>query len=311
MRIMKLKYKQLILMVSCIVLSSCITSAWFGELAAKHETIELEFRGTFILLIYYLIYGTVLGTPEGRGLVEIFENLPGLILMNPPLDYDITYHIIKYFITVLEPLYVTAILITGIYLMFLSGSPQGRISARKLLPRLIASMVIVSLSFPILQLIFNVSYELSKDIIDKSPVKINEIFLETINRLVRIFTASTLTTFEGGHPFLLLIFLLVIGMFFILTLRYILLLLFTLIFPLGIFLYTFNIGRGIGRFILEQTILWTFLQVVIALLIVVVNIGVTIFGLTGDLKTIMGITAFLVVIISPLVLMAMVRRFLP
>ncbi|HDI73021.1 MAG TPA: hypothetical protein ENF58_02695 [Candidatus Altiarchaeales archaeon] len=295
----------------CIILIPSITSEWFGEMAVKHEAIELKFRGIFILLIYYLLHGTFIGKPVGHGLLEIFDSLRDLILMNPPLDDHLINHIIEYFITVLEPLYVMAILITGIYLMFLSGSPKGRRKAKLLFPKLIASMVIVSLTFPILQLISNVSYELSKDILDKSPVGIGRIFLDTINDLVRIFTASTLTTFEGGHLFLLFIFFMIIGIFSVLTLRYLLLLIFTLIFPIGIFLYTFNITRDIGRFIVEQTILWTFLQVIIALLIVTANMGITILGFSGDLRTIIGISTFLMVIISPIMLITMVRRFLP
>lgn len=307
-----MRYRKLMMGVCiCITLIPYVFSAWFGESAAQKEAIELEFRGIFVLVIYYLLYGTVMGVPVGHGLLEIFEDLRGLILMNPQLNDDIVYHIIRYFITVLEPLYVTALLVTGIYLMFLSGSPNGRRKAKLLFPRLFISMVIVSLSFPILQLMFSVSYGLSLDILNNSPVEIGGVFLETINSLVIIFAASTLTTFEGGHFFLLFILLLVVGVFSTLILRYIILLIFTLIFPLGIFLYTFNITRGMGRFMLEQTLLWTFLQVLISLVIVVVNIGVTLIGLSGDMGTVAGMVAFLLVIISPMVFTTMVKRFLP
>lgn len=307
-----MRYKKLMIgLCIFIALTPNVSIAWFGEAAAKQEALELEFRETFILLIYYLLYGTVMGVPLGHGLLEIFENLRGLVLMNPPLNHDLIYHVIRYFIIVLEPLYVTTLLVTGIYLMFLSGSPKGRRKAKLLFPRLIASMVAVTLSLQILQIMFGVSYGLSENILDNSGVEINAVFMETIDSLVILFSASTLTTFEGGHMFLLLIFFLVMGLFSILTLRYIILSIFTLIFPLGIFLYTFKISRGVGRFILEQAILWTFLQVVISLLIVVANIGVTLFGLTGDLRTIAGVMAFLMVITSPMMLITLIKKFLP
>ena len=137
------------------------------------------------------------------------------------------------------------------------------------------------------------------------------IFVDTINDLVRVFSVSAITTFDGGYMFLLLIFFLIMSVFLVLALRYVILLFFVLLFPIGIFLYTFSQTRSVGRTILEQTIIWTLMQVAITLIIVTANVGISVFGVFGDLKTIMGITAFIAVVASPAILAAMIKRFLP
>lgn len=307
-----MKQKNRIITIAVIaILFACIAFSWFGETASQKERIELEFRGTFIMVIYSLMYGTVLGTRIDNGLIGIFENLQGIVLMNPPLQYHMIHNIIRYFIVILEPLYITSLLVTALYLIFVSGSPAGRRKAKGLLPLLIASAVAISLTFQILTILFNTSQELSIEIIKVANVDVTEIFLETIEDLMQLFTASTLNLFEGGFFFLLLIFFMITGVFTVLTLRYIVLLFFTMIFPIGIFLYTFEFSRGMGRFILEQTILWTFVQVLIIVILVVVNMGVSVFGITDDLRTIIGVTSFIAVIVSPLILITLIKRFLP
>jgi len=306
-----MKRKKAIAAVTLAIMLSCMATAWFGETASQKESVELQFRATFILFVNYLLYGTLFGQPLDFGLMNVYESLQGLMLINPPLNYGAIYNTIRYFIMILEPLYITAIIATGIYFFFASASPAGRTRARNLLPILVLSMVATSLSINILQILFNFSYELSKGIIVNSKVNPSGIFTQTIDDLVGFFTSSTLATFDGGYLFIVLILFLVGGMFTVLTIRYVVLLFFTLAFPVGIFLYTFSFSRGIGRVILEQTILWTIIQIVVTVIIVIVNIGVDMFGLSGDLRTLMGITAFLAVIISPVILISMVKRFLP
>jgi len=306
-----MKRKKAIAAVTLAIMLSCMATAWFGETASQKESVELQFRATFILFVNYLLYGTLFGQPLDFGLMNVYDSLQGLMLINPPLSYSAIYNTIRYFIMILEPLYITAIIVTGLYFFFSSASPAGRTRARNLLPILVLSMVATSLSINILQILFNFSYELSKGIIVNSKVNPSGIFTQTIDDLVGFFTSSTLATFDGGYLFIVLILFLVGGMFTVLTIRYVVLLFFTLAFPVGIFLYTFSFSRGIGRVILEQTILWTIIQIVVTVIIVIVNIGVDMFGLSGDLRTLMGITAFLAVIISPVILISMVKRFLP
>lgn len=302
------------MLVSAFILAAVSTAtgtAWFGEMASVQERSELAFRGSFISVAYHLLYGTVYGNPEGSGLLGIYEHLDALILMNPPLDYYVIHNIMGYFILILEPLYVTAILATGLYMMFFSMSPSGRGKAKALLPRLLASMVAVTLSMDMLRLAFRVSHAFCRDLMDKSGVPVHALFTETLNDLVRSFSASAAASFDGGYVFLMLVFGAAIGTATLLAVRYVMLVVFALVFPLGIFLYTFNISRNVGRFMIEQTVLWTFVQAVVTILLVVVNLGMSLMGVSGDLKTLAGITAFIAVFLSPVILLTMIKRFLP
>lgn len=294
-----------------LIMLSCMSFAWYGEVASQQEKIELEFRDVFVMLVYLLLYGTYQGTQVDVGLLRLFDNFQALVLMNPPLDYEMIHGIIRYSVIVLEPLYLTAVLATGAYLIFFSGSPESRNKAKSLLLKMLASIVVVSLSTQILQVLFNISYNLSTGIIGLSKTNMQTIFMDTINDLVKVFSVSAITTFDGGYVFLLLIFFLIMTTFIILAMRYIILLFFVLLFPLGIFFYTFSMTRSIGRTIIEQIILWTFMPVAVTMIIVTANIGINLFVIGGDLKTIMGITAFIAVAASPIILVAMIKRFLP
>lgn len=285
--------------------------AWFGEATSQRETVNLEFRGVYIQIIYYILYGTFEGKQIGTGLLSMYENMQGMVLMNPPLAYNMIYQTIRYFILILEPVYVTAFLLVCVYLIFMSGSPAGRTRAKNMLPMLIASIVAISLSYQILTIMFNASYELSAGILDAGKVNMSTLFMDTINDLVRFFSAATVTSFDGGVIFMLLIFTLTFGLITMLTLRYVVLLFFTMTFPIGIFFYTIPSMRSVGRVMIEQAVLWTFVQVAITLIIATTSIGVKLLGITGDLKTILGVTAFTAAIFSPIILLSMIKRFLP
>ena len=172
-------------------------------------------------------------------------------------------------------------------------------------------MVAVSLSMPILRLMFQLSNAFCKDLIDKSGVPTSALFTETLGDLVRMFAASAATSYDAGYVFLMAVFGIAVGTLTLLALRYLVLVAFTLVFPLAIFLYTFSISRNVGRFMLEQTILWTGVQAIITVALVVANLGISLLGLSGDLKTLAGLTAFGLVFVSPVLLLTMIRRFLP
>jgi hypothetical protein len=301
------------LAAACIMgsLSIAAGAAWFGESASLQERSELYMRGSFISVAYHLLYGFVYGNPEGSGILSVYHNIDALILMNPPLGYYIVHNIIAYFITILAPLYVMALLGTGLYMIFFSASVAGRKKAKEFLPRLAASMIVTSLSIPILRLMFQASYAFCRDLLENSGVPTHALFTETLGDLVLMFSSSAASSYDAGYIFLMAIYAVAIGTVTILAVRYVVLLAFTLVFPLAVFLYTFNISRDLGRFMLEQTILWTFLQAMITVALVVANLGVKFLGITGDLKTIAGITAFVLVFFSPVLLLTRIRRFLP
>jgi hypothetical protein len=62
-------------------------------------------------------------------------------------------------------------------------------------------------------------------------------------------------------------------------LRYIMLMIWTVLFPVSLFLSSFELTRGIGRNMIEQTIFWSILQIFYAVTIDVIAVGFAILPL--------------------------------
>jgi hypothetical protein len=287
---------------SLIFAFTTITSAYWGDIALEKLVADANWRGLFIGVFYRFI---------APSLVRFFDYLEQIILMNPPLNHSLIYTPLSFFIKILEPVYVFAIIVCGFYLIFMSGSPQGRAKAKSLLPKLIISMVLVTLSPYILQLLLNASVTLANDILVLNPAKGKNIYLETFNYIGWEFAYKTAIDFDIGYVILLLGFLLIFGIFFAITLRYILLTTFLILFPLAIFFYFFDITKGLGRKMLEQTFIWAFAQGMYALIYVLSTLGVIFLGLDGRAMIITGLVASFIFIISPFTLFILIRRFLP
>lgn len=236
----------------------------------------------------------------------------GIVLMEPPLRHPDIWNTLTYFIGLLQPFYILGILITGLYLIFFSGSPKGRARAKSLLPRLIVSMVVVSLSPYILQMFFDVVEATTNEILGRCPTNPTGIFLIVVDYLMAIFHGALQLDVSAAHPFFLFVFILILATFATFALRYIVLIALTLIFPLTLFLYSFNVTRGIGRTLLEQTIVWKVMEITIVLVLLVVNIGMMLLNVWNEhLIFVAGLMAWVMFIISPLMTLMLLRRFLP
>jgi len=78
---------------------------------------------------------------------------------------------------------------------------------------------------------------------------------------------------EQSFAFLMSEIALIIGLYGFMSLRYIMLMIWTILFPVSIFLASFRMTRGIGRNMIEQTIFWSILQVFYAVSIDVIAVG--------------------------------------
>ncbi len=122
-------------------------------------------------------------------------------------------------------------------------------------------------------------------------------------------------------PFLMLSMLLVFGLYGFLSLRYIMVMVWTLLFPLTIFFSSFELTKGLGRNMAEQTIFWIIMQVFYAVSLCVVAVGFALipagyefFGIgPGDPFAYFSVSFFtigglLVFLLSPLFLLMMTQR---
>jgi hypothetical protein len=234
---------------------------------------------------------------------EIYNNLPNFLLNDPQPGSPAINSISRYFISLLEPLYVMAILLTGIYLLFFSGTPQGRLRAKAMLISLIMGMVVISVSTYLIQLLFNTSNALTKNILGQGPLDIGFTYRRAVDYLNYRAIDFMWTNIVLGMPFMLLSFLVTAGIFIMLAARYFFLIFLIIFFPIAIFLTLFPLTKTIGNILIRQFIFWAFLPSAYALMLV--TIGVSSQNLTGvilEVSDIISLTGTLILIASPLII---------
>jgi len=219
-------------------------------------------------------------------------------------------------ITILEPIYVTLILLVGFYLIFLSGTPSGRVKAKSSLVFLIISMCIITLSPFLLTLVFGISHGITQLVLSQAPENKEQIFSEGINHVLMIGKESTNLEEMSAMPFIIYPYLLTQALIIMLQLRYFILLALSIVFPFAILLYPLQLTRGIAKTIFEQTALWTFSQVAMAFVFVVLVLGINLtsslqtFIVPIELKIIMEISALIMLIATPFFISFSFRGFL-
>jgi len=257
----------------------------------------------------------------------ILSNFPALILLNPDAYSNDVQDGLRLFLEIIHPLYILSIAVTAFYLIFISGSPGGRSKAKTFMKDLVVGMIIISMSPMLLQGLVNLSADITAAILDQTdttivtrnleitfgtapdksvqdfgienvlsvPVglaegyytmKIDEIKSLTCT-LCMMHLMVTFTEIELGYytflPFMLVIW--GLGVYFFL--RFAMITLFMIIFPLSVMLYSFETTKAVGRNMLEQTIMWIFLQVFSA--VIVVSIALCIIQSQPGMLSIPGI----------------------
>jgi len=306
---------------------------------------------------------------------DIKKNLMDYILTNPSPHGAMITNVMGFFASLLLPLYVLAILTTVFYILFVSSSPIERARAKEWLSRLVISMLFVSFSPYLLDILLGASGALSMAIMGTADVDIaaeeyvstisgtrNMIFWanlpgmflgvgghvggaglgEALGRILRggtwgkaigsgVFEAMGAVDLEvGWFMFLVMLMLLLIfAIYFALVLRYFMVIMWIILFPLTIFFMSFRPTRFIGNIMFEQTLLWVFLQVFYAMVIVSIAIGLTIlplhnyeYGIGGTLGrtlgmlgtaniSIYGLAATLMLFVGPITMLQLFRTILP
>jgi hypothetical protein len=213
-----------------------------------------------------------------EGIDYLVMNFDNLIIMNPDAGDPQIKSLATPLLQILMPMYVLAIAATGFYLLFISGSPSGRAKAKKMVVNLIIGMLVVSQSMAIIKIFIDTSSTVTKAIVNRSSVDISIV----PQNMVSIFGAEhtlvptsvlgilhlflTYVEIELGYftmlPFLLAIW----GALVIFFLRYAIIILWIILFPLALAMYSFETTRDLGRNLLEQTIVWVLMQEFIAVI---------------------------------------------
>lgn len=224
--------------------------------------------------------------------------------------------LINKIISLLEPLYVTLIILTGFYLIFLSGSPQGRAKAKSALMWLLLSLTFITLTPFILTILFGISHSLSEGILARLPENSEMIFSDLVDYLLGRGSYFITLSETPSLPFLISPYFILGAILVMLNMRYFLLVIFSVLFPFTLLLYPFPPTRWIGRLLLEQTLIWTFSQIGIALVFITLALGINLlpfltFTIPLGLKLVMELGGLLLLIITPFWMAVKLRGFLP
>jgi len=124
-------------------------------------------------------------------------------------------------------------------------------------------------------------------------------------------------------PFLMTELLLVFALYGFLALRYLMVMLWTILFPFTIFFASFELTKGLGKNMIEQTIFWTILQIFFAVSVAVIAVGLTILPAGYDYYkigppepfgifaiSIFSLAACLVLLLTPILLLTLSQRLM-
>jgi hypothetical protein len=159
-------------------------------------------------------------------------------------------------------------------MIFISASPEGRANAKNLLKRLIVSMVFFSMSTLIIETMLVSSQSISSAIMGQAdPANVRTVLEGGMWGSYIIFCKLGITDLEIAIPYWTALYVMAWLPYMVIGMRQIMMTLFCMIFPIGIALYSFVFLRGIGRKILEQTIVWIYLQAFLSVAILVISLG--------------------------------------
>ncbi|MFZ2456966.1 MAG: hypothetical protein WAX07_10860 [Candidatus Altiarchaeia archaeon] len=236
-------------------------------------------------------------------LIRMTEHLREFIVANPPME-DIK-GAQGFFISLMSPFFVLGIVLTSAYLLLYSESPRGRSKAKGVLVRLIYALILVSLSPLIIELLLTLSSGLAGSIIDYTDVAFAGTMLyEGGRHMFDVFYWLTLLHRTGGVELLLLWETFLLIMNFVIAMRYLLVILWSVLFPVSLLLFSFTPTKRIGKKFLHQTFLWTFVQVGWAISILLINASVKGMDeiMPGYPATKMGLTCIFLFLTTPRVI---------
>ena len=197
------------------------------------------------------------------------------ILMNPNISDPGIGNILAIWVHLLQPVYVLAITMIGVYLLLMSGSPGGRTKAKGMLSKLIIGMIIIGMSKFWLKLMLDSSQYLAETILNlTSPATVSNAFKDMMFYLFNLFQALGINEPDAALLLIIAIYMFAWSIFAILGLRYLVVTLLVILFPLTVFFYSFGATKPVGRPLMEQTIIWIFLQVLEAAVIAIIAIAI-------------------------------------
>lgn len=236
-----------------------------------------------------------------------------LVQKNPDPLHPGNQVVINYLIIILEPFCILGLLIIGLYLILVSGTPWGRAFSKSLLPGLILAILLIPLSSYIAFIFLGISDTLTSEIFSLSPHKPDRMFTYSLDYLIQKFSKINSSSILFSLPFLFLALTLLLLPLLLFTIRYLLVNFLIVIFPVTIFLYLFVPTREMGKRVLELTISWTLVQLIAAIALVSISGILLVFSptITQEVKVVMELAGNLTLIFLTLGTIILFRNYLP
>lgn len=216
--------------------------------------------------------------------------------------------------------YQILILLTGIYITYVSIIPRKRAFAKNYLLRLIVGLVLTTLSPVIYQVILEMEHFLLFELIRSGTTTgagscatvagcpagpdcvIN--CMDKIGKLLT-FLMTALFVWPLTCTIGILALIIIVFTFAVVWSRFVIVAAFGVIFPATVFLYMWNYTAGIGRKLMKYTFMWIFMPIVQALfLVVMVESAANLKTMQAGFLTLGG---FLGVLLSPLIMTGMLK----
>lgn len=232
--------------------------------------------GFAVWIVKRLIYIWLATSYGTEGLGELTGSISDLVMLNPPISG--LHNLMKTSIEFVFVLYIPAIASTGFYILFLSSSPKGRAKAKAMLTRLIIGLIIISITPQLMELLLKTSEGLTSAILAPTG---KEAFTGTWDTTLGTtlppsglkgmhFIATFIEVELGFYTFLFFMVLVWGAFIFPLVIRFLIVSMLIIMFPLATLLYSFEFSKTLGRMMLEQTFIWIFLQAINALIVLTI-----------------------------------------
>jgi hypothetical protein len=251
-------------------------------------------------------------------LSDIMDNLVNKVLM-PLMTWAIAQNpniyvfrtLIGDIIKIMSLLYIVGIILSGLYIVLVSSSPVERARAKSIILRLIAGLILLSVSMQAYDVLLKVSEGLTLRILAGVKSSGAAYFAVVNGTVAGVLIGSFMEAYLIAIvPLLLLVALISIGM------RYIAVALFGILFPITITLYFIEVTRGIGANLMRYTLMIILTQPVTAIMLYITIMSLNSLGEIGPSKPVaallamfIGTAGFILVALAPLIMMDIMKWF--
>ncbi len=238
------------------------------------------------------------------------DSLRNIILFPDPgiITDPVIVNLVEFFTHLMIPFYAIAITATAFYLLFTSGSIVGRARAKATLIKLVIAIVVTIFAIPIMQLLLDISRIISHIILGFADIGLaGQLLISTAEGFSDYLVWLFLPSYWSAFPIFMIFATLAIGMFIVLTLRFFMIVLWTILFPVTVILYSFHLTKKMGVAMVQQTFQWIFMQVVVSFLLISIAVGAGSipdhFLANSYFRMALGMVAFSLFIILPFMTM--------